>query len=72
MKPDQINDLNRTILNKVDRTGPGEEGLYIPEFISSGRVISNNLYPINNWGNNSTQKQRWLNWVEENRPIPLK
>ena len=64
------NDSNRNIISKVDRTGPGEEGLQIPNFTSTANISSQSFYQINNWGNNSKQKQWWLNWVKNNRPIP--
>ena len=53
------------------RTAPGLEGLHIPHFTNPASITAKNeFYSINNWGENSSQKNWWINWVKVNRPIP--
>ena len=67
-------DMDRTkkgITYSSTRTGPGLEGLNVPNFHTFASPISvNNFYPINNWGQTSNVKTWWINWVKANRPIP--
>ena len=55
----------------TQRTGKGDTGLQMPQFINTGQVSNvNNFYNIDNWGPSCNQKTWWLQWVKANRPIP--
>lgn len=64
------NDKTDGISNNHRRNGKGINGLNIPQFQNSGQIIgANNLYPISQWGENSSQVTWWKNWIQANRPI---
>ena len=50
------NDKTEGISSNHKRNGKGIKGLNIPQFQNSGQIIgANNLYPISQWGENSSQ-----------------
>ena len=67
----EINDDKRQKYACHIRTAPGINGLQIPQFSSPGQITSyNSVYNPDIWGPNSQQKQWWINWIKQNRPIP--
>ena len=65
------NDKTANITSTKSRTGPGIAGLDMPQFVNNAQVRGHNgFYQVNNWGTTSSQKTWWINWVNENRPIP--
>jgi len=52
------------------RNGTGINGLNIPQFQNQGQITNaNTLYPITQFGENSSQVTWWKNWVQANRPM---
>lgn len=67
----RLNDTQSGITSTYKRTGKGESGIKIPQFINQGRITNiNTFYQINIWGAQSSQRNWWLEWVKINRPIP--
>lgn len=63
------NDENGNISATSKRNAPGVMGLNIPQFDTQGRVTSVNcFYKINQWGEKSSQRTWWEEWVKTNRP----
>lgn len=59
-----------SISKTTQRTGKGDTGLQMPQFINTGHVSNvNNFYNINQW-QSSCHSNWWLEWVKANRPIP--
>ena len=64
------NDKAEGITNVYKRVGKGLNGLYIPQFQNQGQITSaNNLYPISQFGENSSHVTWWKNWIQQNRPV---
>ena len=62
-------DNSTCIDQRAERTGPGNNGLEIPQFNNSGTLASANaIYHISSFGKNSPQEKWWDEWVEKNRP----
>ena len=63
--------LQESLISKTSNTYE----LKIPNLNKNLRIIFDDdspqcwLFPINHWGESSTQKTVWLKWVKENRPI---
>ena len=71
MVQQHVDRRNNGITCSAKRTGPGLEGLKIPNFHSAASPTSvNNFYPIDNWGTTSNVKNWWIDWVKVNRPMP--
>lgn len=65
----RLDDKTTCVNHKQERTGPGPNGLCIPQFDAQGRVTSANAtYPITKWGANSNQVKWWDEWIAKNRP----
>jgi hypothetical protein len=71
MTQQHVDRTKNSITYSSKRTSPGLKGLFIPNFNNTASITSvNNFYPINQWGETSSQTTYWINWVKVNRPIP--
>ena len=67
----EINDDKRHKNAHHARTATGIQGLNMPQFNGQTNLTScNSLFSPEQWGTNSSQKQWWINWIKQNRPIP--
>ena len=64
------NDRSDHITATSARHAAGPEGIKIPQFDTAGKVTnSNSFYPVTQWGNSSSQRTWWENWLAQNKPI---